>query len=82
MPFGLSVSPEIFQHSSNEVLKDLPNVKAYQDDIIVWGSTRQHHDKNLLQLPLRLKDKNVTINSKKSTFAKEKLLFLGFRVNA
>ena len=48
---------------------------------IVWGSKRQHHDENLLQLLLHMKDKNVTINSKKSTFAKEELLFLGFRVN-
>ena len=65
LPFGLSISPEIFQSIINSVLQDLLGVKAYQDDIIVYGDSKSTRDLCLLKLLQRLYDRNVTINPNK-----------------
>ena len=49
LPIGLSISAEIFQSTINSVLQDLLGVKAYQDDIIVYGDSKSTHDLCLLK---------------------------------
>jgi len=81
LPFGLNVSPGLFQTAINEVISGVPGVRAYQDDIIVVGVTREEHDANLLQLLRTLQDHNVRINSKKPIFAVTQLRYLGYVLN-
>mgnify|MGYP000109040015 CR=1 FL=1 len=37
LPFGLSVSPGIFQREINKLLNGLSGVLAYQDDLIIYS---------------------------------------------
>ena len=78
LPFGLSVSPGIFQETINTIIKDLMGVRAYQDDLLVFGKDTEEHDRNLLALLNRFKEKNVFINGKKSEFRVNKLQYLGY----
>jgi hypothetical protein len=39
LPFGLTVSPGIFQMVIDKVIDGLSGVRAYQDDVIVYGSS-------------------------------------------
>ena len=80
LPFGLNVSPSIFQECINEVIKDLQGVKAYQDDLIVYGKDKQQHNERVISLLNRLLEKNVSINASKSVFGVHKLEYLGFIV--
>ena len=68
LPFGLNISPGIFQQTMDAIIKDLKGVKSYQDDLLVYGRTKEEHDQRLLKLLERLSDYNVKINSKKSIF--------------
>ena len=77
LPFGLHVSPGIFQAAINSVIANVPEARAYQDDIIVSGTTRAEHDKNLLNLLKALDHHRVRINAKKSVFAVQSLKYLG-----
>ena len=81
LPFGLSVSPGIFQHAIDDIISNIEGVKAYQDDLIVHGTTQEQHDKRLATLLHKLKERNVRINPKKSIFAVPSLNFLGYRVD-
>lgn len=43
LPFGTSSSPAIFQRIIDSVLKGLPGVQTYLDDIIVASKTQDEH---------------------------------------
>ena len=68
LPFGMNVSPGIFQRVVNDLISNLQGVRAYQDDLIVFGVNQEQHDQRLLQLLKVLAAKNVQINAKKSVF--------------
>ena len=78
LPFGLNVSPGIFQREINKIIAGLEGTKAYQDDIIVFANSRAEHDKRLLLLLKNLKRYNVRINAQKSEFAVTRLRYLGY----
>jgi len=81
LPFGLSVSPNIFQTTINEVIKGTQGVRAYQDDLIVFGKSSDEHRRNLKQLLERLKQFNVKINASKSIFGVQKIKYLGYCID-
>ena len=49
LPFGVSAAPSIFQRTMENLLKGIPNVVTYLDDILVTGKTDAEHLKNLQQ---------------------------------
>ena len=62
LPFGVSSAPGIFQCTMESLLKGIPNVLVYLDDILIMGPTQGHHMVNLIavlssfrQAGLRLK---------------------------
>ena len=71
----------MFQQAIDDVISGIEGVKAYQDDLIVFGSTTDEHYRRLTTLLRRLNDRNVRINPKKSVFAVSKLRFLGYCVD-
>ena len=54
LPFGVSSSPAIFQRVIDNVLKRIPYVCAYLDDILVTGRTDEEHLHNLDKVLSRL----------------------------
>lgn len=43
LPFGIISASEIFHRAIEHIIEGLDGVRAYVDDIIVWGSTIQQH---------------------------------------
>ena len=62
LPFGLTASRGLFQRTMDEIIMGLKGVKTYQDDLLVYGSSRPDHDMRLQKLLQRLVEANVTIN--------------------
>ena len=50
LPFGVGLTPAIFQHTMEMLLKGLPMVVVYLDDILVASKTEQEHLLNLAQV--------------------------------
>lgn len=82
LPFGLSVSPAIFQDVMNMITAGLRGVAVYQDDIIVHGANPGEHDERLCALLEKFHSYNVAINPEKCTFRAETFSCLGYLVNA
>ncbi len=59
------------------VLKDLPGVQHYLDDIIVYGHSKEKHDEYLQDVLQHLKDVGLQINFEKSSFGQTSIPFLG-----
>jgi len=78
LPFGISASPRVFQEFMDDVLRDIPGVRAYQDDILVGGGDLKDHDLRLNQFEERLKLHKLIPSVEKSVYRVNKVKFLGF----
>ena len=81
LPFGLSVSPGIFQGVINKIIDGLLGVLAYQDDVLVFAETKMKHDQYLKELLTRFAHSNIRINITKSKFCITELQYLGYKVD-
>ena len=61
--FGISSVPEVYQHVIQQTLQGCAGVANISDDIIVYGSTTEEHDKRLERVLERLKERNLTLNA-------------------
>ena len=76
-PFGLSISAQVFQRLIDTVIRGLPFVYAYVDDILIFSKDEKEHLEHLSILFQRLNNFGLTINLKKCRFGKKKIRFLG-----
>ncbi|CAH8647502.1 unnamed protein product, partial [Schistosoma rodhaini] len=82
MPFGLTNAAQTFQRFIDQVIRGLPGVYAYIDDLLVASSTMDEHIQQLRQLFARLRDHGISINIEKCEFGKGSLQFLGHMVTS
>ena len=63
---GLKNSSSFFQNCIESTLKGIKGVGIFQDDVLVYGTTKDQYEKRMLAVKSRLREKNFTINEKKS----------------
>lgn len=80
MPFGLRNAGQTFQRAMHAVLRDLPRVFVYIDDILVASRDRDEHIQDLTQVLERLQEHGLVVRPEKCVFGKEKLTFLGHEI--
>ena len=66
LPQELKKTSLIFQNRIESTLKGIEGVVIFQDDVLVYGDTMEQFDKRMLVVRSRLREKNLTINEKKS----------------
>lgn len=77
LPFGISCAPEYFVSKYAKVLRGIENIATHIDDILIYGYTKEEHDKVLRNVLQRLSEEGITINKSKSVFGVRKVLWLG-----
>lgn len=82
IPFGMKPGPKILQRQISRILKDIPNIFVYIDDIVVYSQNEEEHTKILKIVLERLFEKKVKINFEKSNFFKPELDVLGYKINS
>ena len=78
LPFGLSISPELFQSRMNKILQELEGVLCHMDDVL---RNLAEPNTRLDAALLRLQTAGVTPNADKCTFFKDSVRFLGHIIN-
>ena len=82
LPFGMN-APEYFQHRLDQAIEGLPGVRTVADDILITGEgdTLQEavkdHDKNLLALLARCREKGVKLSKEKFKLRMSEVPYVG-----
>lgn len=82
LAFGVASSPGIFQRTMDNLLRNLPHVAVYLDDILVTGSTEEEHLRNLDQVLRRLSEAGLRLKRRKCVFQAQSVTYLGHRISA
>lgn len=82
LPFGLSVSSEIFQRNLTQALEGLEGVICVADDIVIVGASQAEHDERLHALLKRCSTTGIKLNKSKVEIDCREFVFLGHIINA
>ena len=77
LAMGLSLASDIFEMIIKDMIKGLPGVINIADDLLIFGSTIEEHDKNLLAVLDRCKEIGLTLNPRKFKFKCKMVPFFG-----
>ena len=83
LPFGIKTAPEEYQRRIHESLQNLNGIEDIVDDILCVGegdtyeSAVEDHDKNLIALLERCREKNIKLNPKKLQLSKQEVPYIG-----
>jgi len=81
LPFGLNVSPEVFQSLLNKYFSCVKDLIIYFDDIMISADTKEEHDTILNQVIQIARENNIKLNKNKIQFGLNEVKFLGFLFN-
>ena len=81
LPFGVASAPAIFQRIMEGILKGIPGVCIYLDDILITGYTEEQHLVNLEQVFKQLEAAGMRLKRNKCCFNLPKVIYLGHRID-
>src|SRR5690606_10508890 len=83
MPFGLCNAPATMQSTVNGIFHDLHDkfVETFIDDIAVYSSTMEEHERHLRTVLQRLRDNKLYAKLGKNALFRGKMSFLGHVVS-
>ena len=77
LPFGVNCTSEIFQAEVTEILEGLEGCANAQDDIVVWGNTKDNHGRRLKNVLSRIRFSGLKLNRSKCIFGSNQITYLG-----
>ena len=68
LPFGLNCAQEVYHKRVHEMFDDMEGVETDINDVLIFGRTKEEHDRNLRAVLIRMQENNMTLNIKKCVF--------------
>ena len=83
LPFGVTNGVACFQRLMDNLIREnnLEGTFAYLDNVLICGSTKEEHDRNLAAFMNISKELNLTFNNDKCEFSKATIDFLGYTIS-
>ena len=82
MPFGAKLSQDVFQLCIGAILEQCPGVIGILNDIVIFGTSNEDHDTNLINLMNVCQKEGLVLNSKKLELRREHVTFFGAEYSA
>lgn len=79
--FGINCAPEIYQKIMEQLLADCEGCFNFIDDILVYGSNMEEHDRRLKKVLEKLAAYNIGLNESKCRYRVNTIDFLGHRLS-
>ena len=77
MPFGLCGTPSTFQRLMDVVMRGLPFVTTYIDDVLIHSANEELHKSHLEQTFQRLREAGLTLRGSKCQIGMAQVTYLG-----
>ena len=81
LPFGISCAPAVFQRTMENLLKGIPGVCVYLDDILITGKSASEHLENLETVLNRLQSSGMRLKKEKCQFMLQEVDYLGHKLS-
>ncbi|KAL0192333.1 hypothetical protein M9458_010629, partial [Cirrhinus mrigala] len=83
MPYGLSISPSVFQTFMNEVFQEFLHqfVVVYIDDILIYSRNQAEHRQHVRQVLQVLRQHHLYLKLEKCEFHQPEVQFLGYNIS-
>ena len=81
LSFGISAAPGIFQRAMEGLLRDIPGVFLYLDDILISGATEVEHMGRLRLVLSALQTAGLRLSIEKCTIGVTSVTYLGYRID-
>jgi len=72
-----ATKPAIWQRTIENILKDIPDITVFLDDIKIASISKKKHFESLELVLKRLSEYNIRLNLKKCSFLKDQILYCG-----
>ena len=82
LPFGIASAPAIFQKTMDTILRGIPGVICYIDDILITGKTEKEHLDNLAAVLQKLREHGLRVKKEKCEFMKSCVEYLRHKIDA
>jgi len=82
LPFGLKNAVAYCGRVMQKLFSDIDNVLVYLDDILIYGSSVEEHNRSLEIVLKRIMEAGLSLNSKKCFFYRSEISFLGYDIVA
>ncbi|GBO23854.1 Transposon Ty3-G Gag-Pol polyprotein [Araneus ventricosus] len=82
LQFGVNVAPGLFQNFIEDLLKGIPGVFPYFDDVLIFAATEEQLCNHLRLVLERLSESGIRANKNKCIFKTKAVEFLGFVIDA
>ncbi|CAC5389777.1 unnamed protein product [Mytilus coruscus] len=79
LPFGIKSASEVFHKAVCKILHGLNGVESFIDDILVWGCTKEEHDKRLKEVLERIRTANLKLRRDKCEIGISEVTYFGHR---
>ena len=77
LSFGINSAPEVFQRRMTQALDDIEGVAVIVDDILLWGTTVEEHNRRLQNALQRARELNLKLNKERSKIQTSELSYIG-----
>lgn len=81
MPFGITPATSIFQKIIEQTLQGIEGVVSFVDDIVISGTTKVEHNRNLEEVFKKLQAAGFTLRRDKCKFFEKEIVYLGFKIS-
>lgn len=80
-PMGLKIIPSAFSRVAMSGL-NYDSCFIYLEDLIIFGNTREAHNRNLIKFSHLMRNVNLKLNPNICEFLKRELMYLGYIILA
>ena len=77
LPFGVSSAPAIYQRVMDSMLREVPGVCVYLDDILISGANDKEHLERLNSVLEVLSSRGLRLSKEKCSFSQSSVQYLG-----
>ena len=81
LSYGITSAPGIFQRAMEGLLKGLPGVFCYLDDVLISASDENQHSKRLRQVLTIMQDAGLRLRIEKCSIGVKKVSYLGYLID-